>query len=313
MSQKFMAAPPASAAAEAPTLEQLAERARRGPGLWTRFRRNRLAVLGALLLIVLYGSALFAPVISPYDPDAVDLRATKAMPSLQHPFGTDRLGRDTLARSLYGGRISLSIGLVAVGISVVIGVLLGAVAGFYGRAVDNVITAAVDVLLSIPSLFLLIIAVSFYRNSGLASLYLIMAVIGLTSWMRICRLVRGEVLSLKEREFVQAARLLGNRDAGIVWRHILPNTFASIIVAATLGVGSIIIFESSLSFLGLGVQPPTATWGSMLREAQSVQILAEQPWIAFFPGLLIVLTVLGFNFLGDGLRDALDPFHSRRA
>src|SRR5262249_29936621 len=216
-------------------------------------------------------------------------------------------------RALYGGRISLSIGIVAVGISVAIGVLLGALAGFYGGVADNLITAAVDVLLSIPSLFLLIIAVSFYRNSGLASLYLIMAVVGLTSWMRICRLGRGEGLFVKGRGFVQAARVVGNRGARIVAPPILPTIFASIIVAATLGVGSIIIFESSLRFLGLGVQPPTATWGSMLREAQSVQILAEQPWIAFFPGLLIVLTVLGFNFLGDGLRDALDPFHARRA
>jgi len=268
---------------------------------WRRFRRNRLAVTGFLVLLVLYSAAAFAPQLAPYDPNAIELRNKLAPPSGEHPMGTDLYGRDVFSRVVYGSRISLSVGFVAVSISVTVGSLLGAVAGYYGGVVDNVIMRIVDVVISFPVLFLVLTVMAMLGTS----IFNIMLVIGLTSWTTVARLVRGEFLSLREREFAEAARASGAGSARIIFKHILPNAGAPIIVAATLGVAYAILTETGLSYLGLGVQPPTASWGNMLYEGQNY--FRQAWWIAVYPGLAIFVTVLCLNMVGDGLRDALDP------
>jgi peptide/nickel transport system permease protein len=270
---------------------------------WRAFRRNRLAVLGLVLLAVLYAAALLTPLLAPYDPYAQDRILTDRFlpPSAAHWMGTDRFGRDIFTRVLYGARISLSIGFIAVGIAVSLGTCIGAVAGYFGRWVDTALMRFVDVVISFPRLVLVLAVVALFEPS----IFLVVAVLGLTQWPTTARLVRGEVLSLREREFVLAARALGLPTRRILWRHVVPNTLGPVIVAATLGIGNTILLEAALSFLGLGVQPPLASWGGMVADGRNH--LLEAWWIATFPGLAIVFTVVAFNLVGDGLRDALDP------
>ena len=268
------------------------------------FKKNKLAIAGLIVMIVLYLVTLLTPLIAPFDPAAQgDIITSRYLPpSAAHWLGTDKFGRDILSRVLYGARISLSIGFVAVGISMTLGTLIGAVAGYFGGWVDAVLMRFTDMMLAFPRLVLLIVVIAVFESP---SIWLVVVVLGLTGWMGTSRIVRGEVLSLREREFVQAARALGMGDLRIIVRHVIPNTMAPVIVSATLGIGLTILTEASLSFLGLGVQPPTPSWGNMVADGRDA--LTEAWWIATFPGLAIVLTVVAFNLLGDGLRDALDP------
>jgi peptide/nickel transport system permease protein len=268
-----------------------------------QFRKNKLAIAGLLVMLVLYLVAILAPIIAPYDPAAQgNIVLTRYRPpSAENLLGTDKFGRDIFSRVIYGARISLSIGFIAVGIGLVLGTAVGALAGYFGRWVDTVLMRFTDMMLSIPRLILLIVTIALFTPS----IWLVVIVLGLTGWMSVARIVRGEVLSLREREFVQAAKALGMNDGRIILRHIIPNTLAPVIVYATLGIGNTILVEAALSFLGLGVQPPTPSWGNMVSDGRDALITAW--WIATFPGLAIVLTVTAFNLLGDGLRDALDP------
>lgn len=267
-----------------------------------QFKKNRMALIGLSCMILLYLVTLLAPFIAPFDPTEQDLAGRRHLgPSLEHPMGTDKFGRDVFSRVVYGARISLTIGFVAVGISVTLGSLLGAVAGYVGGKTDNVIMRLVDMLLSFPRLVLVLAVVALFTPS----IFLLVAVLGATGWMGTSRIVRGQVLALREQEFVQAVKALGLKDRRILLRHVLPNTLAPIIVAATLGIGNTILLEAGLSFLGLGVQPPTPSWGNIINDGR--EALLNAWWIATFPGLAIVLTVVSFNLLGDGLRDALDP------
>jgi peptide/nickel transport system permease protein len=280
----------------------------RGDSQWAiaarHFKKNKLALAGMGVMIILYLVTLLTPLIAPYDPAAQgDIITSRYLPpGAEHWMGTDKFGRDILSRTLYGARISLSIGFVAVAISMTLGTLIGAVAGYFGGWVDSVLMRFTDMMLAFPRLVLLIVVIAVFENP---SIWLVVVVLGLTGWMGTSRIVRGEVLSLREREFVQAARALGMGDLRIIMRHVIPNTMAPVIVSATLGIGLTILTEASLSFLGLGVQPPTPSWGNMVADGRDA--LTEAWWIATFPGLAIVLTVVAFNLLGDGLRDALDP------
>lgn len=266
-----------------------------------RFQAHRLAMAGLVLLALLTLASAAAPLLTPFDPQRTDLTSIFEPPSGAHLFGTDSLGRDLATRLLYGGRVSLTIGILVVAIAMAVGVTVGALAGYSGGFVDGALMRTVDALYAFPRLFLLI----FFAVLFGGTLATVVLVLGLLSWMTTARLVRATFLSLKQREFVIAARSIGTGDARLVLRHLLPNAAAPIIVAATLGVAGAILAESTLSFLGLGVQPPTPTWGNMLREAQTDMIRA--PWTALFPGLAIFITVISINFVGDGLRDALDP------
>jgi peptide/nickel transport system permease protein len=282
---------------------------READGIWwpafRRFLRHKVALVGAAIILLLALGAVFAPHLTPYEFDKLDLANMSATPSADHLFGTDSLGRDILTRVLYGGRISLTIGVLAMSVATTIGTALGMLAGFFGGWVDNGVSALVDLMLSLPTLFILILLGTFFGTK----LGVIIAIIGLVRWMATTRLVRGTVLSLKNFEFVLAARAVGASPWRIMLRHMLPNTLSPIIVSATLGIAGAIITESTLSFLGLGVQPPTPTWGNMLREAQ--EQLAVAPWVTVAPGLAIFLAVMSINFIGDGLRDAFDPSHTR--
>ncbi len=262
---------------------------------------NPLAMAGFIIIVTVFLLAMFAPLISPYDPDDINVKAILLGPTWNHWMGTDGLGRDVLSRMLHGGRISLLVGLVAVGISTAIGILLGALSGYYRGWVDTVIMRLVDVMLSIPSFFLILAVIAFLTPSIIN----IMIVIGLTSWMGVTRLVRAEFLSLSEREFVLASRTLGAKDARLIFTHLLPNSLTPIIVSAVLGVAGAVLMESGLSFLGLGVQAPQASWGNILTDGKEYIQFAW--WLSLFPGLAILVTVLGYNLLGEGLRDALDP------
>jgi peptide/nickel transport system permease protein len=262
---------------------------------------NPLAMAGFIIIATVLLLALLAPIIAPYDPDDINVKAILLAPSAEHWMGTDGLGRDVFSRMLHGGRISLLVGLVAVGISTAIGILLGAIAGYYRGWVDTFIMRLVDVMLSIPSFFLILAVIAFLTPSIIN----IMIVIGLTSWMGVTRLVRAEFLSLSDREFVMASRTLGAKDARLIFKHLLPNSLTPIIVSAVLGIASAVLMESGLSFLGLGVQAPQASWGNILTDGKEYIQFAW--WLSLFPGLAILLTVLGYNLLGEGLRDALDP------
>jgi len=262
---------------------------------------NPLALAGFIIILLIFVLAMLAPFIAPYDPNEINVKAILLGPSMQHWMGTDGLGRDVLSRMLHGGRISLLVGLVAVGISTLIGILLGAIAGFYRGWVDVLIMRLVDVMLSIPSFFLILAVIAFLTPSIIN----IMIVIGLTSWMGVTRLVRAEFLSLCEREYVMASRTLGARDYRLIFKHLLPNSLTPIIVSAVLGVAGAVLMESGLSFLGLGVQAPQASWGNILTDGKEYIQFAW--WLSLFPGLAILITVLGYNLLGEGLRDALDP------
>jgi len=250
---------------------------------------------------LLAACALFAPLIAPHDYRAINVKAVLEPPGPQHLFGTDELGRDVLSRMIYGSRISLAVGFVAIGIATVIGIILGAVAGYYGRWVDSIIMRLVDIMLCIPSFFLILAVIAFVGQS----IWNIMAIIGLTSWMGVSRLVRAEFLTLKEREFVLAARASGASDFRIIFSHILPNAMAPVFVSAILGIAAAVLIESSLSFLGLGVQPPIPSWGNILTSGKDN--IETAWWLSVFPGTAILLTVLGYNLLGEGLQDILNP------
>jgi peptide/nickel transport system permease protein len=263
--------------------------------------QNPLSKAGFVIIVLVFLLAMLAPIIAPYDPDDINVKTILLAPSFEHWMGTDGLGRDVLSRMLYGGRISLLVGLVAVGISTAIGIFLGAIAGYYRGWVDTVIMRLVDVMLSIPSFFLILAVIAFLTPSIIN----VMIVIGLTSWMGVTRLVRAEFLSLSGREFVQASRTLGAKDARLIFTHLLPNSLTPIIVSSVLGVAGAVLMESGLSFLGLGVQAPQASWGNILTDGKDYIQFAW--WLSLFPGLAILITVLGYNLLGEGLRDALDP------
>ncbi|MCB0111159.1 MAG: ABC transporter permease [Caldilineaceae bacterium] len=282
--------------------------------IWYQFRRHHMAVVGAIILLLLVLGAFLAP-LSPYDPENSSLRERDEPPSLLHPMGTDSLGRDMLTRLLYGGRISLTIGLLATTLGITIGTTIGALSGFYGGHTDNFLMRLTDLFLTLPRLFMLIIMTLLLRTLDLPGMDMLRAnggvggiilILGILSWTGTARLVRGQFLGLKEKEFVEAARTLGISNTRIVFRHVLPNTATPVIVAATLLVAGTIISESGLSYLGFGVQQPTPTWGNMLNSAQD-EMLKGHWWMAFFPGLMIFLTVISINYIGDGLRDALDP------
>lgn len=264
-------------------------------------RRNAMFILGLIIVLGVTFAAVFAPLIAPFDTKELHLDAILKAPCAEFPLGTDRLGRDVLSRLLYGGRVSLWVGFVAVGISISIGALLGLVSGYFGGLVDEIVMRFVDIMLCFPSFFLILAVVAFLEPS----LFNIMVVIGLTSWMGVARLVRAETLTLREREFVSAARLAGTSTWRIMTRHILPNAMTPVTISAILGIGGAILIESGLSFLGLGVQPPQASWGNMLMDGKSV--IEEASWLSLFPGLAILITVLGYNLLGESLRDFLDP------
>lgn len=291
--------------------DYLRPRARAVPGtdpladLAASLRRQRAGVVGLYMVLFVVVLALLAPALAPFDPLAIDTGDSLAPPGSAHLMGTDELRRDVLSRVLYGARISLGTGLLAVTLAATLGALAGAAAGYFGGLTDKVIGFVIDVLLSLPRLVLLLAVVGTVRVSGARGLLVVVLVLGLTGWMGIARLVRGQVLSLREAEFVLAGRALGLPAWRIVLRHVLPNTIAPVIVFASLTVGSTILVEAALSFLGIGVSPPTPTWGGLVMGGKDLVRTAW--WISTFPGLMIVLTVTGFNLLGDGLRDALDP------
>ncbi|MDR2934509.1 MAG: ABC transporter permease [Candidatus Adiutrix sp.] len=266
-----------------------------------RFASNRMALAGLLVILGLFGVSLSAGFLSPGDPDRPDLRARLKPPGSGHLLGTDALGRDVLSRLIWGSRVSLKVGLVSVGLATAIGLFFGALAGFYGGFADGLIMRFCDLMLCFPAMFLVLAVISLLEPS----IWNVMAVIGLTSWMGVARLVRAEFISLKNRDFVLAARALGASDARLILRHLLPNALAPVLVSATLGVAGAILLESGLSFLGLGVQPPTATWGVMLADGKDY--LSRAWWLSFYPGLAILVTVLSYNLAGEGLRDAIDP------
>lgn len=263
--------------------------------------RHLMLILGLVIVLGMSLAALLAPLIAPCDPNTLHLQNILEPPSSRFWLGTDRLGRDVFSRLLFGGRVSLWVGFVAVGISISIGTVLGLISGYFRGWLDEIIMRAVDIMLCFPSFFLILAVIAFLEPD----LTNIMVVIGLTSWMGVTRLVRADTLSLREREFVAAARLAGSPTSRILLRHILPNALAPVLITATLGVAGAILVESSLSFLGLGVQPPTASWGNMLMEGKAV--IESAPWLSVYPGLAILITVLGYNLLGESLRDMFDP------
>jgi peptide/nickel transport system permease protein len=281
--------------------------------VWRSFRRHKPAMIGLTIVALFVIAALFAQYITPYDPEKTDLDNILAAPSSKHIMGTDDLGRDLLTRILYGGRVSLSIGVMAMSLAVTVGAVVGSLAGFYGGWVDNILMRFVDMMLSFPSLFVLIILalalrdlpIDALRGTAFASVFSIVLVIAVLSWMDVARLVRASFLQLKEQEFVTAARSIGATSPRVMIRHLLPNAMSPIIVAATFRVATSVITEAGLSYLGFGVQPPTPTWGNMLKNAQTY--MTRAPWTAIFPGLMIFIAVIAINFIGDGLRDALDP------
>ncbi len=268
--------------------------------VWQRFRRNRMALVGGAIVLFMFLMAVVAS-FTGIDPAAIDVSKSLQPPSWQHPLGTDDLGREVLVRMLYGARISLLVGFVAVGISTLIGITCGALAGYYGGWIDAVMMRFVDIMLCFPTFFLILAVIAFLDPS----IWNIMIVIGLTSWMGVARLVRAEFMSLRQRDFVLAAQALGASDGRLIFRHILPNALSPVLVSATLGVAGAILTESALSFLGIGVQPPTPSWGNMLIIGK--QTLGSAWWLSVIPGLAILITVLGYNLLGEGIRDALDP------
>ena len=268
---------------------------------WARLKRNRMAMTGLALVLGLFVVSIFAPWLAPYDPNSIDLKQVLMPPSPAHYLGTDTLGRDVLSRIIYGSRVSLKVGFVAVGLATLIGLFVGALAGYYGGWVDQGLMRLVDLMLCFPAFFLILAVIAVLEPS----IWNIMVVIGLTGWMGVARLVRAEFLSLREREFVTAARALGAGDTRLILRHMLPNALAPVMVSATLGVAGAILTESALSFLGLGVQPPTPSWGNILTAGKDNIEIAW--WLSVFPGLAILVTVMSYNLLGEGIREAIDP------
>ena len=268
---------------------------------WARLKRNRMAMIGLGLVLGLFMVSIFAPWLAPYDPNSINLKEVLMAPSPAHYLGTDTLGRDVLSRIIFGSRVSLKVGFVAVGLATLIGLFVGALAGYYGGWVDQGLMRLVDLMLCFPAFFLILAVIAVLEPS----IWNIMVVIGLTGWMGVARLVRAEFLSLREREFVTAARALGASDTRLIMRHMLPNALAPVMVSATLGVAGAILTESALSFLGLGVQPPTPSWGNILTAGKDNIEIAW--WLSVFPGLAILVTVMSYNLLGEGIREAIDP------
>ncbi len=269
--------------------------------IWKRFRSNRFAICGAMVVITLFILSFLAPYVTPYSPDDLDAYHVLLPPSSAHWLGTDELGRDVLTRIIYGARISLKVGFVSVGIAAAIGTVAGLFAGYYGGWIDQLLMRFVDIMLCFPTFFLMLAVIAMLEPS----IWYIMIIIGLTGWMGVARLIRAEVLTLRERDFVLAARSIGASDTRIIFLHILPNAISPVIVTATLGVAGAILTESALSFLGIGVQPPVPSWGNMLTSGKDYLEFAW--WLSLFPGLAILITVIAYNLVGEGLRDALDP------
>jgi peptide/nickel transport system permease protein len=263
--------------------------------------RNRYALAALVFISAILIFAILAPLLTRYDPTSTDSRSILTAPSREHIFGTDRLGRDIFSRIVYGARISLAIGFIAVGIASLIGVLIGAIAGYYGGLIDYMLMRFVDIMLCFPTIFLILAVISLLEPSIMN----IMVIIGATGWMGIARLVRAQVLTLKERDFVSAAKVMGAEDSWIMLRHLIPNAIGPVLVSATLGIGGAILTESALSFLGIGVQPPTPSWGNILMDGRST--LGVAWWLTVFPGLFILFTVLSYNILGEALRDMFEP------
>jgi peptide/nickel transport system permease protein len=268
---------------------------------WETFYKNKLMLYGGGLVTLLLMISLMAPLLAPYDPGQIDLTNVLTSPSMKHLFGTDQLGRDVLSRMIWGSRISLKVGFAATGVAIIIGAFLGAISGYYGGWVDSVIMRFVDIMLCFPTFFLILAVIAFLEPS----IWNIMIIIGLTGWMGVTRLVRADFITLRERDFVKAAEAIGASDMRIIFLHILPNSMASILVAATLGIAGAILTESALSFLGIGVQPPTPSWGNILTAGKDNIDIAW--WLSLYPGLAILITVVGYNLLGEGIRDLLDP------
>lgn len=271
--------------------------------LWRKLRRDRRATIGIAVVVLMVLGAIAAPLLARYDPVAIDLAGQLRRPSAAHWLGTDIQGRDIWARIVFGARVSLAVGLVSQSIALLLGVTLGLIAGYYGRWVDELVMRLADVTLAFPTLLLLIAMVAALEPS----MGTVFVTIGIVGWAGMARLVRGQVLVVRQLEFVQAIRALGGRDSTVIVRHVLPNVIAPVVIAATLGVAGAIMAEAALSFLGLGVQPPTPSWGAMIADGRDLAQLRSAPWTSVFPGLAIGAAVLGFNLLGDALRDALDP------
>jgi peptide/nickel transport system permease protein len=305
-----LTAPPAAVALEGLALKQKPRSL--WSDAWRQFRRHKLAMAGTVVVLLLVLLTVLGPVLWKTPIDTIDFAASKAAPSLKHPIGTNDLGQDLLARIIWGGRISLSVGVVAMLVSITVGVVVGALAGFFGGAADSILMRATDLFLALPTLPLLLLVVYLFRDTMRAAFgpilgvfLIIVLVIGGLNWMPTARLVRAEFLSVKQKEFVEAARAMGAQNGAIIVKHILPNVLSPVIVAASLGVGAAIIAESTLSFLGIGFEPDVPTWGRLLSESRDFLDIAW--WMAVGPGMMIFLTVLSINFIGDGLRDALDP------
>ncbi|WP_234978618.1 oligopeptide ABC transporter permease [Anaerosalibacter sp. Marseille-P3206] len=274
-----------------------------------KFKKNKVAKVGLVIFIIMVLSALLAPVLTPYDPYEMDFSIINKPPSKAHLLGTDEVGRDYLTRILYGGRVSMKVGLFAVIIEIIIGALVGGIAGYYGGWVDNLLMRVVEIFMAFPFLPLAI-TISAVIGTDVAPeqrMYIMMFIIGLLSWGGLARMVRGQILSLREQEFIQAAKALGIRDSRIIWKHLIPNTLGYIIVSATLGMAGAIMSETGLSFLGLGVTPPIPTWGNLVQNARDIYVLKNRVWLWLPPGVMIFLAVMSINLFGDGLRDAIDP------
>jgi peptide/nickel transport system permease protein len=269
--------------------------------LLRRIAKHNLALVGLIILVPMFFCAILSPLVALHNPVEPDLKNILAPPTISHPFGTDTLGRDVFSRVIYGSRISLLVGFVSVGIATMIGIMIGSVSGYYGGAIDEIVMRFVDLMMCFPTFFLILAVIAILEPS----IWNIMIVIGLTNWMGIARLVRAEILSIKQKEFVLAAKAQGFSEFRIIFRHVLPNALSPVYVVATLGIGGAILTESALSFLGIGVQPPTPSWGNILTQAKDNIEVAW--WLSLYPGLAIFLTVMGYNLLGEGLRDIFDP------
>ncbi|MDF2674492.1 MAG: peptide transporter permease [Clostridiales bacterium] len=276
---------------------------------WHRFRKNKVAMIGATLFIIIVLSVILIPMLSPYDLNVFDLSQKKLPPSSKYWLGTDEQGRDVLLRIFLGGRISIVVGLMAAGLTVILGTLIGGIAGYYGGWVDNLLMRFAEIVISIPfyPTLLSISAALMWEKTSEQKMYMIMVFIGILSWPGLARMVRGQILSLREQEFMQAAEVLGISDWSRIIKHLVPNTLSYIIVSATLGMATGILLEAALSFLGLGVTPPTPTWGNMVERARNANVFQNMPWLWLPPGIMIMLTVVSINLLGEGLRDAFDP------
>lgn len=301
-----MSLPTPSMGSTAAKVKEWAEQGKienRGYVIWRRFRKNNLAVAGLIMFMIILILAVLAPLITSFDPETFEISDSYISPSLAHPMGTDDMGADIMTRAFYGARISLSVAILAMVCTVTIGILYGAISGYFGGIIDNVMMRIVDAIQSIPTFFLTLIIAAIMVPTMWSTIF----ALSIFGWTRMARIVRGEILSLKKRDYVEAARATGETNKSIIFYHILPNTIAPITVIATLDIANNILAESVLSYLGLGIQAPTPSWGNMLSSAQDLMTVTQYPWIAIFPGLFIILAVLAVNFIGDGLRDALDP------